>query len=277
MIIRTETDAMEVCDKMLKRLLTAFLGLIVFFGVLPAPSGVFSVAVLIITLMAVFEIHKAITGNKILIFIGLLMAAAVFTGTVTNHMLFGIMSAFVVYLLLTVIMFGKEKVQDIYMLGFATIVYSGFFSTLALIKSEFGVYAVLLPFLFAWITDTGAYFTGITIGKHKLIPKLSPKKTVEGAIGGVVLCVICSLAYVYVLETVFSQTLMEGNNYIKMMPLSLIASVVSQLGDFVSSAIKREFNVKDFGNILPGHGGVMDRFDSIIFVSPLVYYLLTII
>ncbi len=277
MIFRTETDAMEVFDKMLKRLLTAFLGLIVFFAVLPAPSPVFSLAVLIITLMAVYEIHNAITKNKILIVVGILMGIVVFAGTVTNHMLFGIMSAFVVYLLLSVVMFGKEKVQSVYMLGFATVVYSGFFSTLALIKAEFGVYAVLLPFLFAWITDTGAYFTGITIGKHKLIPILSPKKTVEGAIGGVVLCVICSLAYVFVLDSVFSHTLMEGNNYIKMIPLSLIASVVSQLGDFVSSAIKRDFNVKDFGNILPGHGGVMDRFDSIIFVSPLVYYLLTII
>ena len=277
MIFRTETDAMEVFDKMLKRLLTSFLGLIVFFAVLPAPHKVFSAAVLIITLMAVYEIHNAITKNKILIVVGILMGIVVFTGTVTNNMLFGIMSAFVVYLLLTVIMFGKEKVQDIYMLGFATVVYSAFFSTLALIKAEFGVYAVLLPFLFAWITDTGAYFVGITIGKHKLIPKLSPKKTVEGAIGGVVLCVVCSLVYVLVLDKVFSHSLMQGNNYVKMIPLSLIASVVSQLGDFASSAIKREFNVKDFGNILPGHGGVMDRFDSIIFVSPLVYYLLTII
>lgn len=270
---------------MVKRLMTSFFGLILFFFVLlfpfgmeiKAPNALFSVAVFIITMIAIYELHKAITKRKELLVVGWLMTAVIFIGNITNNLLPSLMCLLIVYLLLSVIEFGKEEVKIVYMLGFATAVYSTFISTIANIKIEFSVYATFLPFVLAWITDSGAYFVGCSIGKHKLIPKLSPKKTVEGAIGGIIACVLVSLGYVWVLDKCFDVSLFNGGDYQKMLILSFVGSLISQLGDFASSAVKREFNVKDYGNILPGHGGVLDRFDSIIFVAPFVYYILTLL
>ena len=270
---------------MVKRVLTSFFGLIVFFFVLLFPFGMeirypnalFAGAVLLITLIAVYELHNAISKKKELMIVGFIMACVICVGNITHNLLPAILGLLVVYLFLSVVEFGREDVKIVYMLGFATCVYSTFISTIANIKIEFSVAATFLPFLLAWITDSGAYFVGCSIGKHKLIPKLSPKKTVEGAIGGLVACVLISLGYVWFLDKCFDISLFGGGDYYKMLILSVIGSVISQLGDFASSAIKREFNVKDFGNILPGHGGVLDRFDSIIFVAPFVYYILTLL
>lgn len=259
---------------MAKRLLTSGIGLVVFFCVLASPPTVFKIALLFVTAGAIFEIHRAVTKNKILTIIGLIISVGIYLCFMYNMLLAAIIGTMSVYMLLSVIFFGKEKVSAIYMLGFSNIVFSLFLSCLAGIRSEHSAYTVLLPFLFAWITDSGAYFTGCSIGKHKLAPQLSPKKTIEGSVGGIVSCVLLSMLYVFILDKCFSYTLFEGNNYLKISVLSFIASIISQLGDLASSAIKRDFEVKDFGNILPGHGGILDRFDSVVFVSPVVYYAL---
>ena len=262
---------------MIKRLLTSFIGLALFFGVLFFPyNELFVVAVLGITLIAIYEIHNAVCKKKSLLIVGFLMSMLICVANLKNNLEFGLLILLAVYLLMSVIEFGKTEVKTVYMLGFATAVYSTFISTIAIIKVEYNVAVTLLPFILSWITDSGAYFVGCSIGKHKLIPNLSPKKTVEGAIGGIVACVLISLLYVFVLDKM-GISIFGGNDYLKMLIVSLVGSLISQLGDFASSAIKREFNVKDFGNILPGHGGVLDRFDSIIFVAPFVYYILTFI
>jgi phosphatidate cytidylyltransferase len=121
------------------------------------------------------------------------------------------------------------------------------------------VYALLV----IWATDTGAYFVGRAWGKHKLWPEISPKKTIEGSIGGIVIAVI--IAVIYQLSTHFHPDL--GLVII----VTIIISIFGQLGDLVESAIKRSFQVKDSGNILPGHGGILDRFDSLIFMIPIVH------
>ena len=259
---------------MVKRLLTSFFGLIVFFAILFFPyNELFVAAVLGITLIAIYEIHNAVCKKKSLLIVGFLMSILVCVANITDNLEFGLLILLAVYLLMSVIEFGKTEVKMVYMLGFATAVYSTFISTVAIIKIEYTVMATLLLFVISWITDAGAYFVGCSIGKHKLIPNLSPKKTVEGAIGGIIACVAFSVLYVFILDK-FDLSIFGGNDYIKIIVVSLIGSVISQLGDFASSAIKREFNVKDFGNLLPGHGGVLDRFDSIIFVAPFVYYIL---
>ena len=259
---------------MVKRLLTSFFGLIVFFAILFFPyNELFVAAVLGITLIAIYEIHNAVCKKKSLLIVGFLMSILVCVANITDNLEFGLLILLAVYLMMSVIEFGKTEVKMVYMLGFATAVYSTFISTVAIIKIEYTVMATLLLFVISWITDAGAYFVGCSIGKHKLIPNLSPKKTVEGAIGGIIACVAFSVLYVFILDK-FGLSIFGGNDYIKIIVVSLIGSVISQLGDFASSAIKREFNVKDFGNLLPGHGGVLDRFDSIIFVAPFVYYIL---
>ena len=129
---------------------------------------------------------------------------------------------------------------------------------------------VILPLLIAFISDAFALFAGMAFGKHKLAPELSPKKTVEGAVGGFLGAVVCTVLYGLVLHLAFHYEV----NYLLLALYSALGSVVSQLGDLSFSYIKREYGIKDFGNIFPGHGGVLDRFDSVIFCAPLTELLL---
>ncbi len=138
---------------------------------------------------------------------------------------------------------------------------------------SFGAMAVLyntsiklfpLIFIGAWVTDTFAYFSGYFLGKHKLIPEVSPKKTVEGAIGGSLASTVAFTVYAWFVTKDIRLTLI-------LTVTGLMASIVSQLGDLSASLIKRHWNIKDYGNLFPGHGGVLDRFDSILAVSVFIY------
>jgi len=124
----------------------------------------------------------------------------------------------------------------------------------------------------AWLTDACAYFAGRTLGKHKLAPHISPKKTVEGAIGGVIGVTLVNLGFVLLFNQVFLKQ--YKINLLAAGLLSLILGAVSMVGDLAASVLKRNYGVKDFGRFFPGHGGVMDRFDSILLVSPVVFALL---
>ena len=123
---------------------------------------------------------------------------------------------------------------------------------------------LLLPFILSFGCDTFAYFTGLAIGKHKLAPKVSPKKTIEGAVGGLVGNVLFGLIFTYVMNRWFG----GGMPYAAMVVLALFCGVVAQIGDLSFSLIKREFGIKDYGKIFLAHGGVLDRFDSVLFVAP---------
>ncbi|MBO5907770.1 MAG: phosphatidate cytidylyltransferase [Clostridia bacterium] len=126
-----------------------------------------------------------------------------------------------------------------------------------------GMFTVMLVFFAAWGSDVMAYFVGSMFGKHKLIPEISPKKTVEGSIGGVVFAVVLCMAYGFVVSLISDAEV----NYISLALSGFVLSIISQVGDLVASLIKRENGVKDYGNLLPGHGGVMDRFDSVFAVA----------
>lgn len=133
----------------------------------------------------------------------------------------------------------------------------------------YGIYYTLLLFSIAWICDTGAYFIGMRFGKNKLAPQISPKKTIEGAIGGVIFSFIiiflASLAYFKFFCS------FKSINYFSLVFVILIGSIFAILGDLSMSLVKRNYEIKDFGNIMRGHGGVLDRFDSWIFVSVVAY------
>lgn len=133
-----------------------------------------------------------------------------------------------------------------------------------------GLYLILFGFICSWVTDIGAYFTGRFLGKHKLSPKISPKKTVEGAIGGVVFAALVNALVLFV----FDRWVFESAHiaYYVIIPLSIVLSVISMFGDLSASVIKRNFGVKDFGRLIPGHGGIMDRFDSCLFVFPTLFF-----
>lgn len=136
-----------------------------------------------------------------------------------------------------------------------------------------GRWLYLVIFLGAWMTDIFAYFCGRAFGKHKLSPEISPKKTIEGSIGGVFFCIFFVVLYGFVLSLIADYE----PNYILLAGCGAVASVVSQIGDLVMSAIKRRYGVKDYGKIFPGHGGVLDRFDSCIAVAISIFALLHIV
>lgn len=133
-----------------------------------------------------------------------------------------------------------------------------------------GKYLILIPLVAAFTSDAFALFAGMAFGKHKLAPELSPKKTVEGAVGGLAGAVVCCLIYGAVMDFGFHLKV----NYLCFALYGVLGSLVSQVGDLSFSYIKRQYGLKDFGNIFPGHGGVLDRFDSVIFCAPLIEILI---
>lgn len=118
----------------------------------------------------------------------------------------------------------------------------------------------------SWGADTFAYFTGMAIGKHKF-SKISPKKTIEGCFGGIIGATLLCIAYTYFLNKYSGLNL----NYMYILIMSAILSILSEIGDLAASSIKRYTGIKDFGNIIPGHGGILDRIDSLIFIAPIMY------
>ena len=136
---------------------------------------------------------------------------------------------------------------------------------------ESGKLYILVPFVAAFSSDSGAYFVGCTIGKRKLAPNISPKKTVEGAIGGTVCGLAAMVIYAAILDFSFDQTV----NYVASALYGVVGSVVCIVGDLSFSVLKRQTGIKDYGTLLPGHGGILDRFDSMVLVAPVMECLLT--
>ena len=133
-----------------------------------------------------------------------------------------------------------------------------------------GQYIVWLIFLCSWGCDTSAYCVGVLFGKHKMSPVLSPKKSVEGAIGGVIGAMLFTAIYCYVINAV---TDVEGFSILPLVIISGIGALISMIGDLAASAIKRFYDIKDYGKLIPGHGGILDRFDSVIITAPIIYML----
>lgn len=162
----------------------------------------------------------------------------------------------------------KHSIPEISLtlLGIAYIPY--LFSHLLFIeKMKYGHIIIWLPFITAWFTDTCAYFVGIYFGKVKLCPRVSPKKTVEGALGGVIGCIALSTASGFIINNLGVEI-----RIVHFILTGFLCGIASQFGDLAASYIKRYTGVKDFGKVIPGHGGIMDRFDSILFTAPVIYY-----
>lgn len=138
---------------------------------------------------------------------------------------------------------------------------------------EEGRFLILIPFVLAFLSDSGAYFVGMKFGKHKLAPTISPKKSVEGVFGGVLGAIIGMIAYCAVLQGCFQFDV----NYFAAVVYGVLGSFAGVFGDLCFSAIKRQTGIKDYGNLIPGHGGILDRFDSMMVIGPLAEVLLLIL
>ena len=240
---------------------------------------VYPIVLGILSLMATFELFRVIGCEKkyaLAIPAYLISAASPILAFFVDKssqisyilMVFG---ALLVYLLYSMgnSIFSKgktpiSKMAEVYFtLSYVTLGFSAL-SLLRFFDREVGLFNVGLVFVVSWICDVGAYLVGSLIGRHKLIPEISPKKTVEGSIGGIVFAGLCFIIYGFCIELIGPDVKV---NYLLLMLFGAVLSVVSQLGDLAASLIKREYGVKDYSNLIPGHGGIMDRFDSVLPVS----------
>lgn len=181
--------------------------------------------------------------------------------------------------LLMLLLFGEAiaskqrmKAEEIALCVFAAVLIPMMLSVFVLIAdADHAKLYLLLPFVAAFTSDAFALFVGMGFGKHKLAPSLSPKKTVEGSVGGFLGAALCCTLYGVVVQTAFA----VQPHYIVLVLYGLLGSFVSQMGDLSFSYIKREYGLKDYGHLFREHGGVLDRFDSVIFCAPLTYLLLS--
>ncbi len=181
-------------------------------------------------------------------------------------------------LLLTFYVFSYPKfdIKQVSMIFFGIIYVAVTFSFIYLIRTRnnYGIYFVWLIFISSWGSDTCAYCVGMLFGKHKLSPILSPNKTIEGAIGGIIGASLLGALYTYILFYKIYDDI--SFSCIRVAVACAIGATISMLGDLTASAIKRDFGVKDYGYVIPGHGGILDRFDSVIFTAPALYFILSI-
>lgn len=187
----------------------------------------------------------------------------------------GIIIPVMVLLMFLHIIFSKMKtnIVDIAKTFFGIFYIVVFLAFIPLLMGGENGKRLIFYILFAgWGTDTFAYFTGRWFGKHKLC-EISPKKTIEGSIGGVIGAVILVLIHTAVLNNFYGMNI----NYLIVLCIGIILSLLGQIGDLAASTIKRYAEIKDYGNLLPGHGGMLDRIDSIIFIAPFAYFLLMLI
>ena len=170
---------------------------------------------------------------------------------------------------------GKVEVKSIAAVLFSGFLYPFLIGSLVRLRAmDGGQFFVLVAFLLSMVADSGAYFVGRAMGKHKLAPVISPKKTIEGAVGGALINVLAMMGYALLLNKCFG---FAQVNYIYAAIYGLLGAGASIIGDLTLSVIKRQVDIKDYGNLMPGHGGVLDRFDSTMMVAPLVELLMLLI
>ncbi len=264
---------------MLQRVITGAAIAVVVLVILFSNVVVTGAFVALLALVAQYEFLKVVgIGKKPLLLSANLIFSVIFAGIVfakQNSVIPAVVAVYVV-LLFALMLFNHEKTEfnDVSLCVFSLVYITA--SMLHIVSArqlELGNLYVFLIFIGAFATDTCAYFVGVLFGKHKLCPKVSPKKTIEGAVGGEVGTVLLMLVFGYVAGKINNLDV----NYLNLAILGILSGLFSQLGDLTASIIKRQYGVKDYGNVLPGHGGVMDRLDSIILMAPLVYYFVTVL
>lgn len=256
---------------MKERVITGFFGGSLFLGAMFYGGMFFNSLLLLMAVVGYRELLSMMKTPRYKMeeWIGyvflVLLFATLFTDVITTisevHLILGLIVCSMLLMLFTSERNSLEKVGA-QVIG---VLYIGFgFLTFAVARDENGFLFVLFILLLVWATDSGAYFVGMKLGKNKLFKKISPKKTIEGSVGGVLSSLVVMVIF-YLTTDLFEREFIVG------LILALTVSVSGQFGDLIESAMKRHYGVKDSGDLLPGHGGILDRFDSLIFVFIILF------
>lgn len=260
---------------MRQRIITGLIGGVAVILLLVSGLNIIRIAVALVSLYALHEMYCAVSvkNNTALYVTGMLFSAAlIVTETFFSAYTMPLMFFYVILLFFVMLANHKTvKTSDVAVCLFMTVYIIYTMSHISSVRAmDYGRFAIFLIFIGAFATDTFAYFVGVTCGRKKLCPEISPKKTVEGAVGGLLGGVLCFVVTGIVFKYAFSIEV----NFVYMSILGLLCGILSEIGDLAASVIKRQYGIKDYGNLLPGHGGIMDRLDSVIFVAPVVYHFL---
>lgn len=259
---------------MKQRTITAIVGALIFIPIVMLGGWPFKVFVYLIASIALLELvrmkkiarYSVAAGLGLLLMWALMFPYGVFEGTIASGDLITkseiTLLAVLVLLSYTVLVKNRFTFDDAGFLLLSAI-YIGMGFNYLMETRVAGVEYIFFALFIVWATDTGAYLFGRTLGKHKLWPQISPKKTIEGSVGGVLLA--CIVAFIFQMVHPLEHSL------IVILLVTVLVSIAGQIGDLVESAFKRHYAVKDSGKILPGHGGVLDRFDSLIFILPILH------
>lgn len=246
-------------------LVTFILGGYVIFGL-----------TLLLSLVGLTEIYKTVGIEKTALGIAGYISVVAYYGLIlwkgTELIGMFIIGLLIVVTALYVFTFPKYKTEQVLMAFFGVVYVAVLMSFLYFIRNTAdGAFTIWLIMISSWGCDTCAYLAGVIMGKHKMAPILSPKKTIEGAVGGVIGAAAIGAIYGAV---VGSHMEFVSNAPVYFAILCACAGLISMVGDLAASAIKRNYEIKDYGKLIPGHGGVLDRFDSVIFTAPIIYYLI---
>lgn len=274
---------------MLKRILTAIVALPLVILIFWLNNTL--VMMLAMTLVSVLSVAEVLIATKYFSNKGLTAVCMVFVAALPSFLYFDELIRFFpmlagtfLLIMFLIMLYDHENVkfQEISLMAFVAFLVPISLSTVFFLhkKGEFGIFYVILAFLIPWISDAGAYFVGSAIGKHKMAPKISPKKSWEGFFGGIATAIISVLVvgfgYPWI-ESMINGSVNFKVNIPLLVIVAIVGSVLGVIGDFSASLLKRQCEVKDFGSILPGHGGMLDRFDSMLFAAPFLYFVFNII
>lgn len=261
------------------RLLSGIILLLITVTVVVLGGDLLFASLFVVSLIGMMELYRVVGVNKS--FPGILgyLTAAVYYLLIYFKLERYQLMTFIIFLMLLmfayVFGFPKYKTEQI-AVAFLGLFYVGimlsYIYQVRILPN--GIIIVWLIFIGAWGSDTCAYCVGMLLGKHKVAPKLSPKKSVEGCIGGLLGAALLGFLFAFLLRNEIHGI---HNPQIVFALIGAASSVISQIGDLAASAIKRNHEIKDYGSLIPGHGGILDRFDSIIFTAPIVFYLAVLV
>lgn len=257
-----------------KRLISGIILVILAIIIVSTGGAPLYVTTALISLIGLFEFYRVMKIEKNMLGVVGYLTAISYYGLVwfdgQSYVTLMAIAALMVLMTLYVVTFPRFKTEEVTAAFFGVFYVAVMLSYLYQVRAmSDGRYLVWLIFISSWGCDTSAYCVGMLFGKHRLAPVLSPKKSIEGAVGGVIGAALIG----FVFGMVFSTHILEIDNPPAACAIACgIAAVISQLGDLAASAVKRNHEIKDYGNLIPGHGGILDRFDSVLFTAPAIFF-----